>query len=1433
MPLLLCLVFLFSAATKPALAQEAYLQADVSWYDAQTRQLSRSAADVTIKKKQSKFLFLPAGQWLSVEPSTLEKVEFWQGQTFYALSHINKDLWLCRKNSCQLPASERARAIKLSNTTINPIQINVWRGHQHNHRDPFRRAVRLPLPGKTVALAQEHNVLYPLSNAQSVKVFFKHAKKLKLTVHRDLYDLSEGGKVFALVNDNPVSIINVSGAQAQEYTRHKLGVANVDYFTIPANSYLTLQSHTKTWVKLEQMHRGIFDVDAAIKQQENLFNPHWVNNLDERLTDIYLNHDISSLVQFRPEQATPLALRRYQDLLSTVSTGSYLSPISPSNQSIAIHRRIVPIYQPLREAKQQVFQSHTNNTLLFTRLKKSLHFDLTQEQRVTPWALLYIRSNKNTTLVVDVDGKRSQVAIDARQGFVPLQIDVDMDAKQISVFSASKANIDIAVQIRTLLPLPNSELLYAQPKNLSEKSVVTNKLLAQIQQTKSDSYLNSLSLFKIPSSTGSELPADPTQQSSVALSHWRYQLGEIEYLAKRSPTEALPKLRALVNSSFPEIRLRAWQLRLEILSRLNQENAVLRYLAALLQQPDRLLSDFAANELLKRYQQSNQVFNIQGLCALKASLKGCPELVRSTLFAQGKFLETLWLDHDTKLFSQYSHRLYQGLGYASYTELSQEDQPNYDLNYFEQVQLVGDTATYKAFKIGKSPLTLTAHSPLNVKINARVEGQSYAENAIKWLHVDKENNNYFMPLFSDVLSTTSVKTPGDESALSIASSSMITLKAGDTLTLSSSASVYLQLQIFDAAHFDPYSTQQLSKFELGTPFMDLLHQQPGTNLDSLTTLLNNALYRLENNTLEDYEFTALFSKLSTLEVPSQLAKLHDRVQSFGHWVPIEQYLNYAGTQLIDLSALESRSIAEQISRHTSQVYNAKGLTIRPYHTLSLDFSALQSLQTRLVFHFSDAELISNAAALVSIETGNGKAVWPITNNMSTFGLKQSELGNGTVKVRWLNPYLSQVLQVEVQVLNQNDWQNIELDQRQLFYYASNTQPVSAALAKDALVKVEYIKDNLRREAIDFYPAGIITIPNSYSKLARLFSWQLNLNRQKIAVAPPVTPIPLKRPKLRFDRLARHFNTPLISANGNQTHVEGFVSYDRDGIFQTSEPIDTAHRLDIGMRLRNRFKQNWYLLEGAYRINNLRYESLTLNGVYNWLDDDTPWYTEVGLYNRWQETTASSETHLTSHIDVTLGQIWRDDTSVRHQWWWQPYYYYTSIDKQEYLDDPLISQDMYNFYRAQHMHGWQAGYRIRYQPWVDSQFNGQVSAVSNEDWTSLDTVTFSGSWQQYYKGHIFNVGLSSSYVFADDHRPNATWQYLTSIGWQTLFDFSEHTAGWISLNWTQDWFRNNHNVRFEVTLGNLQNTGFAPFAHDEIIFESLQLTHFLEQDINGR
>ncbi|MDK1287041.1 hypothetical protein [Pseudoalteromonas umbrosa] len=1422
MPLIFTLIVFLSLASSVCLAQTANLQADVQWYDADTLALERSAADISLTHHQAKYLFLPAGQWLVTPLKNLESLAFWQGQTLNALMQITKQQWLCQQHMCQLSASTRSRILKVYNQQQDG-KFEIWRGYQHSHRDPFRRAVKFPMSGKTVALAQEHTTLYPLHNQQSVKLYFEQAKKLKLTVHRDLYDLQKGGKVVALVNDAPISIINVSDAQAQEYTQHKLGVGNVDYLAVPANSYLTIKSSSKTWVKLEQMHRAIYDQNAGIKHQEKLLSPYWVNNLDRALHKIYFENNINQLTQFKPESASALELRRHQDFISTISTGTFLTPTSNAQKPLTTHKRLVSIYQTARTSQHYLFQSQTSSMLQYNRLNKSLKFDLSQEQRITNSAILYVRANRAAELIVEINTMRHKIAVTPKQGFVPVNLDVEMDVEQITLFSASDAKIDIALQIRTLLPLPNNELLYSQPGKLAFKSPTISALLARIQSDKAKSYINSLSNFKLQSDLNSP------SFSQYTKSHWMYKLGEVEHLAKHAPTEALPKLRMLLNSPFDDVQLRAWQLRLAVLTRLDRSNAVLRYLGALLQSSNTLLSDFAAKGLLSRYQQTNQIFNIQGLCALKHELKGCPQLLTSTLLSQGKLLETLWLDHDQQ---QVSNSLFDRLGYTTYGGQLRDVQPRYDIVHNKQVQLVTETAAYKAYKIGEKPVSITAHSDINIQISARSFGLETGENNIAWLHVDKDNDLYFMPIYSDILSTTSVTSP-IETLLSVASSTMVTLRAGETLTLNSKQTTFAQLQIFDETHFNPYSTQQLSEFALDTSFLELLHTTNAHNTAAFTKLLNNSLYRLENATLADHEFTALFSKLNGLDIPASLSKLHDRVQSFGHWVPLQKYLNYAGTQLVDLSPIETRSIAEQLSRHTAKRDDVKGITIRPYHTLSLDFRELKSMQIRLVFHFSDAELVSNAATLVAVETGNGETAWPISDKQSQFGLTQSELSSGLIKIRWLNPYLSQILQVEVQVRQGRRWQSIELDQRQLFYYATASQSILAQLDKDALIKIERFEKKQRLEDIGFYPAGNIEIPSNYARLARLFAWRLNTNRQKLAVAPPVTPLKLNRAELKFERLAKHFNEPLISANGNRTHIEGYMSYDRDGIFQTNDPIDTAHRLDFGIRLRNRYRQHWYRLEGAYRLNNLRYESLAINGIYNWLDHESPWFSEVGLYNRWQEAELAQESHLTSHIDATIGQIWRDDISVRHQWWWQPYYYYTSIEKQEYLDDPFISQDMYNFYRANHMHGWQAGYRIRYQPWVDSQFSAQISTTSNEDWTSLDTATLSGNWQQYYEGHIFTLGLSSSYVFADQNRPNATWQYLTSLSWQTLFDFSEQTAGWISLNWTQDWFRNNHNIRFEVTLGNLQNTGFAPFAHDEIIFESLQLTHFLEQDINGR
>jgi len=91
-----------------------------------------------------------------------------------------------------------------------------------------------------------------------------------------------------------------------------------------------------------------------------------------------------------------------------------------------------------------------------------------------------------------------------------------------------------------------------------------------------------------------------------------------------------------------------------------------------------------------------------------------------------------------------------------------------------------------------------------------------------------------------------------------------------------------------------------------------------------------------------------------------------------------------------------------------------------------------------------------------------------------------------------------------------------------------------------------------------------------------------------------------------------------------------------------------------------------------------------------------------------------------------------------------------------------------------------------------------------------------------------VGLDSYYRFADDHRATATWQYISRVAWQKQIDIGSFSQGWLKISWQQDWGWNNHNISLEFSSGNNQHTGFAPYAHDEIIFPTLQLNHLLER-----
>ncbi|MCO7190288.1 MULTISPECIES: hypothetical protein [unclassified Pseudoalteromonas] len=1444
MPYLIVLLLLLTSTWLPAQAQPAALHSAPNWFEPGTLQLHRNAADINLDAEQSRFILLPAGRWLSLQ-SEAQVIQMWQGQSPHAMQRITRAELHCEQNRCQLPAAGTTRLIRFYNPSEEIQQFSAWHGLFHRHRDPFRIPVKLALPAMQLYEAQTHTTHYRLNNRQSIQLFFAEATKLKLNARRILPDPAQPGIVSVRLNDAVISQITLSDSPAEEFApqlrKHRfghdvklnndqvIGLVSSDYIAVPAGGYLRLEAQGDTLLNLVRMERGLFDTDAAQTWPESLFNPYWTDNLQWQLEQVYQHHTISALHSADLAKTSALGRQRLSELQDTLGTVRFLQP-KRAEHPFTTHVSEQTVTQAYRFATDRLYATQQRQLLHYHTLSGPVQFELIDQQRLSPTLRLYARTTTATQLIVEIDSYRHTIDLLPSGHFAMLELPLPLDAQQLSVTVSDPIEVDLALRVRELQSLPNNAVLYQRPGRLSDKSPAIAYRLEQQLQRLAHSYLQGLSRFVLTHSQHS------TTKSSLSASHWHYRLGEAEMMVKQNPQQALPLLKSLIDSPHQEVVIRAWQLRLAAFSELGEHNTAERYLGALLSHPYPQLQHYAAQQLLNHYQSTRSIHSIQGLCSMwRKTLPACEEALRSSFVELQQNLYALWLGHDTRKDDDDLYPVRQQLGYT--VPASHPPVVDYSLHHHGVSTLLSETSNTSAYPIVNQSLSLTAHRPMLLKVSARAQAVETQQGEIVWLRAHRSAHSDIMPIFNDVPSTTTLRIDEqDQPRLSIASTGYFSLQPGEQLTISSDQLLLLQFDALPPEHALT-SGQDMKGTLWHDDFMSLLYRTPlsGAQSDALQrTLLLNALYRLERQTLSEHEYTALSARLMQSSPSPALDMLYNRIQSFGHWQAFEAYQNYAGTQLVDLSALSTRSAAEQFSRHTSRDDDLPGLILRPNHSLALDLRELQSLQVRLVLHFANAELLQqHQRPQLSVARADGNVHWRLDSNRSELGLTRADLASGGLVLRWLNPFAAQLLSVEVEAYQQGAWQTVDLGAEQLFYYGNDSNPITAKLNKDAVLKLEYVEQDTRREQSGFYPAGLLTLAPQTSSLARLYRWQLNPNRHKLAVAPALQPHRVPQPTLVYTPAKTHYREPVMQTDGNLTHVEGVMQYNRDGIYQSSEPLGSEHTLDLGIRLRNRHQQHWYRLESFFRLNNTSESSFSINGQYDWLDDEDDWFAKALWNNRWQESPQSRETHLTSQWAVTIGEIWREDQHWRHQWWWQPFYYYTSIEKDEYLADETISNAMFNFYRHNHSHGWRGGYRLRHQSRVDSQLSAQLTTTSNDDWTSLDVASLSGVWQQYYQGHIFSVGLSSGYVFADDHRPNATWQYLTTLGWQTLFDFSEHTGGWISLNWTQDWFRNNHSIRFEVTLGNLQRSGFDPFAHDEIIFESLQLTHFLEQDLYGR
>jgi hypothetical protein len=1379
--------------------------------------------------KQSKTMWLASGQWLEIDRDAFNSFIITSGSSKLAQQRLTlKYDFICKESVCQLPVSDSNRVVVFRNHLDDAGEINVSVGQSIRHRDSFRRSLKLPREVTRLHYGQNVEHFYHFKSGESVTLFFQEARKLKISVRKDLSHFDDSGKVYAYIDKQLSSIITTPISRSTEFEERHVGIVNNDYLAIEKGQYLTLNSQTDAYIKVEQSHRGIYDSSVMDKQKDALFQPYWSKNLSSTLEKIYLEHDLSPLNEQVYLLSDPLEKRRYLDLLSTISSNKFLAP-STENQNDAIKQqfRHFNSLSELRLVDDTLYPKLTTHYANVLTLDSNLHtFDISGVNKATSTLTLHARSQVDSKLLVTAGHKQWSLTLENNSNFLTFKLPIEHNTKKITItnLNEKRENIEYSLSVKEVLELPNNELLYAQPQALAQKSPVIAALLLAQRMQASDDYLASIAPYN--GQNEHQGVADKRLNTMTFL----HQLGQVEYLAESDPINALLQLKVLVNAPTPELAIKAWQLRFKVLKQQNKDTLAKSYLEGLYkssQEP--LIKLFAAKTLVAQYQALKQDYKLQGLCASAYNLvQSCPAILSQLALKQQKNMLALWLSHDYASESK-TGESFSALNWRSFA-VKKAPNKEYSVSYFGTKILASSAANYDAIEISEDkPLQLTAHNtPLTISIRARAKSVQNGQYKMAWLFSTVSNQQSLLPLYADIPSTTALHST--QEALSIAADAVYTLQAGETLKLTSDHNTYLTYKVL------PNSLQQDFEFNSTASrhfqthdFMALLYDYNVT----MQELLTNALYKLSHKQLSLNAYTQLLSRANVTPISALLSTLYSRVKSYGEWVPFTQYTDFAGTQLISLDSIGKASYSDQLARSSTVESADEGILLRPFHNLNIDLTQTKSKQIRLNFNFSAAELSQGNVANISINMGQEKATWSVqSSKISQFGFNKSELTDNVLSLRWLNPYLSQTLTVSAEQYINNRWSPLELPNKLMFYTATKTHIVSAKLTADRLVKLEqmYGHDGQPMQRIErqfIHPAGKVEIKTDTISHVRLYQWQLSEINTKIST--------FEQPAIKFaDKIVYQApaNSEFVSTDTNlkpeHLNWQAFVGYDQQGIFESAEGIPTRNNIDIGARFRLNDNEHWYRFDVAYSLGETQKDVWSLDGYYKWQDNQTPWYFNAALQTTWQTAKGGIQGQQAAYTYLQLGQIWTIDTAHRHQWQISPFYNYTSADLNDFLLDNDLNSDIYNFYREDHESGWRGEYSYRYQPWVDNYIDFGVSSTSNDDWTSFDNIRFSSSWNQFYHGHMLQAGISSYYRFADDDRQIDTWQYISSLAWQKQVRLGNLSEGWFKVRWEQDWFENNHNISLEFSTGNINHTGFDVFADDELIFKSLQFNHFLEQ-----
>ncbi|WP_440053721.1 hypothetical protein ACSLBF_12535 [Pseudoalteromonas sp. T1lg65] len=1396
MPFVLIFVVLFTDYAHSADRDPASWLTGVQWLSESKQQVTRLSARRDFTSNQARHLLLPAYQWLTIPKQQLEQFTFSSGSSPFLYQILQNTDWRCDSKYCQLPAQDFNRIITVKHHTSNgQLSAEFFTG-QFLHETKNEKAVALPLPFVELTTGTQVERAYLLAPNQVLDYPVAADTIVKVEVRKHFSTHASDTQVSIAVDNSKQALINVPDIKAFEYASPEVGIKNHTYITFERHSTLSISAPNSVYISIKLLER---DRPLTVNESEIINEPStWYPELKSILRDIYIHNNFSMLNQFNHEQSTSQERRKYLDLLDIISYKRTLTP-NHSNGKIDSKSKQVSTHLGFRVVKKIVLPTISKQSLLFHQLNQTLTFDLNSEQRVNNALFALIRTTSTAKLVFTACGRHFSVYALGHVGFQAIRLPVPTTCQQISASAENGRDVALAIQIQALRKLPNANRLISID-NPSIKLLI-NELLHTITDNRAQAFRHSLQPIK---------PWLTTANTST--SHSKYdELHQLQVLQQQNKEDALTKLAPYLSSSYSEVQLQAWHLQDTWLRELGRAGSASKLLNTLLLQPKKQLQDYAATVLLENYLTERNLTRATELCAAIGNrLEACDTVQLQKLVVDGVLSEAHW-----RLATMTDENLTPIAEQVQAKRILQP--PEWSLQHCGIVRVKQQGNDKHLYLLTKGQ-SIRLHAQTPVELNAKVRARLGAQSSPAWLYANIGEQLSLIPVETDLAAN--IETHDPTQRLSTATDTRFRLTQGQTVILFATQDLFLDLSFNSVEH------AEVSQPNPRIPLLSELTFQTALfateEVDELT-LAVNGLYRLTSFTLTSSAYQQLIIKLVDVAANNQaLNSAYTALKAYGHWVPINNYVDFSGTKRVSRKALMSESTNNKIMAHLTNQFH-QGLSVPPEQKLNLQIPGASQNEMRLSIQFSNAKSLRPLPAHIKI--GHARGLTNISvheQQASYFNLTENVSDNEPLTIRWLNPLQNQRVTINIEQSRNGVWQSVMPEPEQLFYQASETNPVIATLSQPGLIRIERIENGISSESITTHPAGELLLTRQPDILVRASLWQMKEHYSKVPSTPvlPIFAQQLPSNKTALATTEKFYPVTQLSYP-EQWMTQGQLTVREDNITQGIEPDRETKYAELGLIFRKQTHQRWYEVALGYASTSPQNDLLYLNGNVKWLDENSHWFAEFNNNNRFQQGT-EQDNLLVSRFAIKLGQIAHYDSGYRVKWWWSPFTYYDNLKNTDTDTITQLNPRLFSVYRSRHLHGWRGATSFSHFGSSDTRVSTQLQVTSNEDWSSIDNAELTLAWQHYYKSHIVTAQFSASGSFSDDDRRASQRNTFTTLSWQKDFVISQDMLATVSLGWQRNWKNSSNDIKLQLVVGNTTHTSMTPYAHDELAFERQRL-----------